>query len=190
MPLQNTYTKNETLGATPNPVIPNPDAIDEAFIATANDILMNSAELVRKLIGAHQSAAAIVINKDWNYVRKYFSLSEKYAAWNNYNEPASGYGTHGWLLHFNKPVRFTDEELKSHPEWKNFGNQSATHPPMRGWMAAPIVDKDGKNWGLVQLSDKYEGDFTEEDEQYFIQFVQLISTALENAWELRNLRKG
>lgn len=86
-------------------------------------------------------------------------------------------------------MRFTDDELKSHPEWKNFGNQSAKHPPMRGWMAAPIIDKDGKNWGLMQLSDKYEGDFTEEDESYFCQFVALASTALENAWKLRNLKK-
>jgi hypothetical protein len=41
----------------------------------------------------------------------------------------------------------------------------------------------------VQLSDKYEGDFTAENEAYFINFVKLVSISLENAWELRNERK-
>ena len=30
---------------------------------------------------------------------------------------------------------------------------------MRGWLAAPILDTEDPNlvWGLLQLSDKYEG---------------------------------
>ncbi len=186
---QNYYTGNKITGATPNPVIPDPDATDAAFIETANQVLIDTVELARKLVGTHQAAAAIIIDKDWNYVRKYFSLSQKYAAWANYAEPATGYGTHNWLLHVNKPVRLTDEALKNHPEWKNFGTESDRHPPMRGWLAAPIIDRDSRNWGLVQLSDKYEGDFDEDDERYFLQLVRLISTTLENAWEVRNLKK-
>lgn len=56
---QNVYLQNVVTGATPNPVIQNPDAIDEEFIATANRVLSNAAELIRVLIGAHQSAIAI-----------------------------------------------------------------------------------------------------------------------------------
>jgi GAF domain-containing protein len=181
---------NQTTGATPNPLIATPDAIDEAFVAGANAVLSNAVELIRVLIGAHQSAAAIVVQQDWQSIRKYFSLSEKYADWADYKTPATGYGTHGWLLRENKPVRLTQAELEAHPEWKNFGTEAGKHPPMRGWLAAPIRGRDGTNWGLLQLSDKYSGDFTAEDEQQFTQFTALVSLALEALWDLRNLQKA
>jgi GAF domain-containing protein len=83
----------------------------------------------------------------------------------------------------------TQEELEAHPEWKGFGTEAGKHPPMRGWMSAPIVGKDGTNWGLLQLSDKYEGEFTAEDEQQFLCFSQLVTTTLEALWNVRNLKK-
>jgi GAF domain-containing protein len=190
MPEKNVYVKNAVTGATPNPLMPAPDEHDEAFAETANRILQDGVELLRHLIGAHQSAIAIVIDRDWRYVRKFFSLSEKYAAWADYATPAVGYGSHAWLLEHNRPVRFTQAELEAHPAWRNFGTEAGKHPPMRGWMAAPIIDRDGVNWGLIQLSDKIEGDFTEDDETHFLRFADLLSVALEAAWEVRNSRKG
>lgn len=152
---ENEYRQNAVTGATANPFMPTPDAIDEEFAEAANAVLSNAVELVRDLIGAHQAAIAIVINKDWHYVRKFFSLSEKYSDWADYKTPAVGYGTHAWLLEHNALVRYTQAELEAHPDWHNFGTESGQHPPMRGWMAAPLLDKSGKNWGLIQLSDKY-----------------------------------
>jgi hypothetical protein len=34
---------------------------------------------------------------------------------------------------------------------------------MRGWLAAPIIGLDGLNYGLIQVSDRYTGDFTATD---------------------------
>ncbi len=96
---------------------------------------------------------------------------------------------HGWILKHNQPVRPTHAELEAYPEWKQFGTEQASHPPMNGWLAAPIVDRSGTNWGLLQASDKYEGDFTEADERHFVQLAQLVSATLESLWETRNLRK-
>jgi hypothetical protein len=53
---QNVYLKNAVTNATPNPVMQNPDAIDEEFIEATNRVLSNAVELIRVLIGAHQSA--------------------------------------------------------------------------------------------------------------------------------------
>jgi GAF domain-containing protein len=186
---QNMY-ENAVTGATVNPVIPNPDAIDAEFAETANRILNNAVELARKLIGAHQGAIAIVVQNDWSTVRKFFSLSQKYAAWAHYKTPAVGYGIHNWVLQQNHPVRLTQTELEAHPEWKQFGTEAGKHPPMRGWLAAPLTDRAGVNWGLFQLSDKYEGDFTEEDEQNFAQLTLLVCDALEMSWQVRNLKKA
>jgi GAF domain-containing protein len=188
-PYANVY-RNVVTGATPNPVMPTPDAIDEAFAEDANRVLSTSVELIRVLIGAHQSAAAIIVQRDWHSVRKFFSLSEKYAAWADYNTPAVGFGIHAWLLEHNQPVRFTQAELEAHPQWAGFGTEAGKHPPMRGWLAAPLIDRSGVNWGLLQLSDKYTGEFTAADEQHFVTFAGLVSTALEALWEVRNLRKA
>ncbi len=182
--------QNVVIGATPNPVMPNPDAIDEAFAKGANGVLSTAVELVRDLIGAHQSAIAIIVQKDWGSVRKFFSLSPKYAAWAQYRTPAKGFGIHAWMLEHNAPIRLTQAELEAHPAWKGFGYEADRHPPMRGWLAAPLIDRQGVNWGLIQLSDKYEGEFTAEDERRFVQFAHLVSLHLETLWEVRNLQKA
>ena len=186
---ENVY-RNVVIGATPNPAMHNPDAIDEAFAEQANQVLSAAVELVRDLIGAHQSAIAIVVQKDWGSVRKFFSLSPNYGAWADYRAPAKGFGIHAWMLDHNAPIRLTQAELEAHPAWKGFGSESGQHPPMRGWLAAPLIDRQGMNWGLIQLSDKYDGEFTAEDERMFVQFAQLISIHLETLWELRNVRKA
>ena len=134
---RNVYT-NAVVGATPNPLMPTPDAVDEAFAAGANRVLAQAVELARDLVGAHQAAAAVLVNRDWGTIRKFFSLSEKYAAWADYATPATGYGTHGWLLAQSGCVRLTQAELEAHPHWKNFGTEAGKHPPMRGWLAVPI----------------------------------------------------
>ncbi len=181
---------NAVTGATPNPLMQEPDAIDEAFAQSANQVLAHSVELIRQLIGAHQSAAAVVVENDWRYIRKFFSLSAKYEAWKDYHTPAVGYGIHGWLLRHNQPVRYTQAQLEAHPDWKAFGIEAGKHPPMRGWMAAPIKDSSGTNWGLLQLSDKYEGEFSEDDQTQFVRFAQLVSMSLEALWQVRNLEKA
>jgi GAF domain-containing protein len=189
-PLAENIYHNIVVGATPNPLMPNPDAIDDAFVEQANQVLSSAAELARDLIGAHQSAIAIIVNKDWSSARKFFSLSPKYKTWANYQEPAKGFGLHDWILEQNGPVRMTQAELEAHPAWKSFGTEVGKHPPMRGWLATPLTDLQGRNWGFIQLSDKYEGDFTAEDERQFVQFAHLISMHLDALWELHNLRKA
>jgi GAF domain-containing protein len=181
--------ENAFTGATVNPVMPDPDEIDEVFAQAANRTLKHAAELARLVIGAHQSAAAIIVEGDWSTIRKYFSLSEKYANWSHYGSPAKGFGIHAWFLQYNQPLRMTQTELEAHPAWMNFGTELAEHPPMRGWMAAPIIDRNGKNWGLFQLSDKYDGDFTQADLDHFVMLAQLVSSALEALWDVRNLQK-
>ena len=98
-------------------------------------------------------------------------------------------GIHAWMLEYNQPIRLTQAELEAHPAWRVFSAEAGRHPPMHGWSAAPIVDRNGTNWGLLQLSDKYEGDFTDEDEKQFVAFTSLLSTHLETLWDLRNARK-
>jgi hypothetical protein len=43
----------------------------------------------------------------------------------------------------------TDAELRSHPEWRNFGREVDRHPPIRGWLMAPLIGSDGENYGSL-----------------------------------------
>jgi signal transduction histidine kinase len=85
------------------------------------------------------------------------------------------------IADLNRPMRMTQAELEAHPRWKGFGKEADKHPPMLGWLAAPLVGRDGHNIGLIQLSDKYEGEFTPSDESILVQLAQMASVAVENA---------
>jgi GAF domain-containing protein len=148
------------------------------FMLAIDPILASTAELARVLADAHQGACAQLIGEDWKYARKYFSLSEKYADWADYKVAAVGFGIHAYAHTINKPLRLTDAELRSHPEWRNFGRE-LDRPPMRGWLVAPLIGSDGENYGFIQASDRIEGDFTEQDETNFVRLASLTSSALD-----------
>ena len=50
----------------------------------------------------------------------------------------------------------------------------------RGWLAAPLLTRDGRNLGLIQLSQKLNGDFSEDDEAILVQLSQMASVAIDN----------
>jgi GAF domain-containing protein len=155
-----------------------------AFYAAADRVLSLAAELARVVTQAHQGAATVLINGDWSQGRKYFSLSDKYAQWADYATPATGYGIHGYIAKMNLPFRMTQAELEAHPEWKNFGTEDGKHPPMRGWLALPLIGADGLNYGFVQVSDRYEGEFSDEDQTHLARLVEMTATALDSLAQL------
>ena len=160
-------------------VPPNTDAAFQAFWQATDQVLESACELARVITSAHQSAATQLINGDWSRARKFFSLSDKYVEWADYHAPAVGFGIHQYLTVVNQPIRLTQAELEQHPEWKSFGRESQRHPPMRGWLAVPLIGSDTLNYGLLQVSDRYQGDFTAEDEANMQRLASLTAQALD-----------
>jgi PAS domain S-box-containing protein len=76
----------------------------------------------------------------------------------------------------NKPVRL------------NAGARANTWGPVRratdatryGWLAAPLLTRDGRNLGLIQLSQKLSGDFSPDDEAILVQLTHMASVAIDN----------
>jgi PAS domain S-box-containing protein len=145
-----------------------------------DEALKAITEQARSIIGAHQSVISLTVSQNWAQAINAVSLSEKYAAWRDYKEPADGSGIYACVCHLNRPMRLTQAELEAHPRWKGFGTHAEHHPPMRGWLAAPLTGRDGRNIGLIQLSDKTLGEFTSEDEAILVQLAQMSSVAIEN----------
>ena len=160
---------------------PGSDAGEPTPFAEAVDrVLHLTAEIARNLVGAHQGAATLLISGDWKHARKWFSLSSKYARWDEYRAPAAGFGLHALVVTENRPLRLTQAEVEAHPAWRGFGTEAANHPPMRGWLAVPLIGQDQHNYGLLQLSDKYnDAEFTQEDESHLMQLAQLTATTLD-----------
>jgi PAS domain S-box-containing protein len=145
-------------------------------------LLQCLTDRARSIIGAHQSVTSMTRGEGWAQSINAVSLSDKYAGFRSYAAPTDGSGIYAYVCERNAPVRMTQAELEAHPRWRGFGQHAASHPPMRGWLAAPLVGRNGRNLGLVQLSDKTDGgEFTEEDEAVLVQLTQLASVAVENA---------
>ncbi|HCF27502.1 MAG TPA: diguanylate cyclase [Cyanobacteria bacterium UBA11049] len=166
------YT-NQLHGLTKAALVMNSDLSIE-------EVLQAIAEQARAIIGAHQSVTSLTINQNWAQAINAVSLSDKYAQWRDYDEPTDGSGIYACVCRMNKPMRMTQAELELHPRWRGFGKNAEKHPPMRGWLAAPLTGRDGRNIGLIQLSDKYSGEFTSEDEAIIVQLAQMASVAVEN----------
>lgn len=145
---------------------------------TLDALLRVITEQGRELIGAHQAYTSLSVKGNAARLLTAVSLSDKYAAWRDTAAPPEGRGLPTDAARGLRAVRLTQVQLEIHPLWKSA--MRAGSPPSRGWLAAPLIGRDGARLGLLQLSDKYEGEFTEEDEAILLQLAQLASVAIEN----------
>ena len=167
------------------------DHVQLEFESRVDATLQTTCELARALIGAHQAAMSLIVNGDWLHARKYFSLSDRYAAFRDFSMPARGVGLHALVVAENTALRLTQAELERHPAWRGYGEAADTHQPLRGLLAVPIVGEDGLNYGLLQLSDKADGgDFDEDDERGLQRLAVLAALALDALAKVRRLRGG
>lgn len=144
------------------------------------ELLELTTEKARELVGAHQATTSVVFGGNWAKALHAVSLSDKYAGWRTYDERPDGSGIYRLICELNRPLHLTQAELEAHPAWRGFGTAAERHPPMRGWLAVPLRGRGGQNIGVIQLSDKYEGEFSGEDETTLVEFAQVASVALDD----------
>src|SRR5437867_5375678 len=151
---------------------------DESFPAVSDalrsarsiaELLELITEKARELVGAHQATTSVAFGEDWTKALHAVSLSDRYAAWRTYDERPDGSGIYRLVCQLNRPMRLTQAELEAHPAWRGFGAAAERHPPMRAWLAVPLTGRGGRNIGVIQLSDKYDGDFGAKDEATLVE---------------------
>ena len=155
----------------------------------------------RQVVGAHQSALSYIPDGDFQKAIHTHSFSDKYEQYNTYDVMPTGHGIWSAIIENRETVRMTDTELKLDSRWRNFSDmkdaRDLAHPPMRGWLAVPVLDDRGERlFGIVQVTDKYEGDFDEADQRRLEELAQVITpffslqyTALEQAARLERDRR-
>jgi PAS domain S-box-containing protein len=78
----------------------------------------------------------------------------------------------------NKPVRL-NAGTKGSPPWRDITRKDGA--ARHGWLAAPLLTRDGRNLGLIQLAGKINGQFTADDEVLLVQLAHTASVAIDNA---------
>lgn len=162
---------------------------DEQGLDVFQEALHAIALQSRLIIGAHQSAVSYIPDGDFKAAVHTHSFSKKYEKYNTYDVMPTGHGIWGLVVREKKSVRMTQDEITAHPDWKHFSNlkdaRGLEHPPMTGWLAVPVFRTKGENTGVprltgvLQLTDKYEGDFTEDDLQLLSHFSRIIAIVFE-----------
>ncbi|MEO3876411.1 SpoIIE family protein phosphatase [Nonomuraea sp. B12E4] len=154
------------------------------------EALSTVTEKARMLIGAHQSTSSLTRDRSWAQTVNATSLSDKYTAWRGFEATPTGQGIYAQVCSGNQPMRMSQDELEAQPGWRGFGDHAAQHPPMRGWLAVPLIASGGGNLGLIQLSDKMDGgDFTIDDEAILTQLAELAVSCIEKTAALDKQRE-
>ena len=153
---------------------------DPELAARLADVAQRTCMLARALVDAEQAALKLDLDGDGLDAHKFFSLSARYARWRDFRVDPRGVGLHGIRLEPGEVVRLTQAEVEAHPDWSGFGQAAAHHPPLRGWLATPVCGADGRDYGLLQLSDKSGGaDFTVEDEHRIRELAAFAGATLD-----------
>ena len=156
-----------------------------------DDMLRVVTAQARLIIGAHQAMMTLAVGPI-----KTGSRMEKVSDLGVSNTDCSGVqnitsvgamasepGLEALVRDSGAPVCLSASALAMHPAANGAASGRAVSdcPPLRGWLAAPLTRADGRYLGLIQLSDKAEGEFTEQDEAILVQLAQVTSIAVENA---------
>ncbi|WP_437690915.1 response regulator [Sorangium sp. So ce176] len=134
-------------------------------------------EAARDVACAHQAMTLVKLEKPGERARTAVSLSERYATFQQEAPPPIAGRLCAFVCGRNRPLRMTQRELAQHPEWLDEGGST---PPPRGHLAVPLTAADGQNIGCIQLSDRRDGEFSDDDETVLVQLAQLASFAIQN----------
>jgi PAS domain S-box-containing protein len=171
--------------------------LTDAALAINADLTPESAARVitdraREIIGARQAVTSLTVNPDRSQAIHAVSLAggEDVSETHDAATAVSGLGAE--VCRENRPARLNRAALEAQPAWRasDTGEAAGPRPPTCGWLAAPLVSRDGTNLGLIELSDKLEGDFTGDDEAILVQLAQMASVATENARLYDQLREA
>ena len=150
-------------------------------VLAAEDIAQSLVTAVRDILQTHQAVVSLTEAGGWTQAINAVSLSDKYAVYRGYDARTDGSGIYAQVCRDNRVMRLTQAQLEAHPAWRGFGEHAGAHPVLRGWLAVPLIDRMGNNIGLIQASDRLEGDFTDEDEAILVQLASIAATGFENA---------
>ena len=132
-----------------------------------DSLLQAITDEARTTIGAHQAFTSLAPSGDWSRLINCMSLSDKYVSAPESVAPRSHESS---LLArgLQQAARASD-----FPAWMAGDRQ------LPGRLTAPLTT-GGRNIGLIELVEKIDGEFTDEDQAALTQLAQMATVAIEN----------
>jgi PAS domain S-box-containing protein len=142
--------------------------------ATALDSLLQIiTDQARNIVGSRQALTTLLPRGEWNRSITCVSIAEGQGALEFAPESSEMFML---ACNLNKPIR-----LQAGARSYAWGPvRRATDAAIHGWMAAPLLTRDGRNLGLIQLSRKLTGEFSHDDEAILVQLTHMASVAIDN----------
>ena len=147
---------------------------------TLDEMLRVVNDSAREVTGAHEAETLITAYPDLSLPERSRSFSSKYEAWAATGPQVDLANMYDIALEGRRPVRMTKRQIASGFVARGVLDVQSGHPLFEGWLAVPLLDPAGEVLGLIQVADKAEGDFDEQDELVLVQLAQLASVAIEN----------
>ncbi|MCK9518696.1 MAG: PAS domain S-box protein [Dehalococcoidia bacterium] len=141
-------------------------------------VLAGLTKRARIMIGANAAITTVAQDGDWAHATSAISLADREAS----REPWEALAVDEEVVELvraeDKSVRMTRAETEHHLA---FARHKVGPAKVRGWLAAPLVGSDGRNLGLIQLTDRSEGEFDETDEAIVEQLARFAATTIEKS---------
>ena len=161
-----------------------------AWHQTLEGTVHEVAEQARGVIGAHFAVVSMEGSHNGLQPLVVRSSSEKYDAQSRPVELGDGWATYADLGKNRRSMRLTQGEMSAQTERSSSIPRPADAREAKGGLlAVPLTGRSGKNIGLLQLIDKYEGEFSLQDEFVAFELAQLASSAIENAQLLQEVNQ-
>jgi PAS domain S-box-containing protein len=136
-----------------------------------DSLLQAITDQARNIVGARRAFTTLLAKGAWQQSMTCFSAAEGQPA---FEFPQANSEMLMLACTLNKPVRLKTAADGNRP-WPKA--DAASNP---GWLAAPLVTRDGRNLGLIHLSHKIGGEFTPDDEAILVQLAHMASVAIDN----------
>lgn len=142
---------------------------------TLDSLLQAITDQARSIIGARQAFTTLLARGAWHKSITCVSAAEGQPAMQFPRETSEIFML---ACNLNTPLRLSSTAREERP-WRSMMIK-ASEATSSGWLAAPLLTRDGRNLGLIQLSGKIDGEFSSDDEAILVQLAHMASVAIDN----------
>ncbi len=150
-------------------------ALAEASVQIHSALALDSllqviTDQARSIIGASRAFTTLLAKGAWRRSMTCYSAADGQPA---LEFPQANSEMFMLACTLNKPVRL--KAVDGNRRWPKTDETARD-----GWLAAPLVTRDGRNLGLIHLSNKIGGEFSSDDEAIVVQLAHMASVAIDN----------
>jgi signal transduction histidine kinase len=145
-------------------------------------VLERLLEVARELTGARYAAIG-VLDERREQLERFLTVGVDAETHRDIGDLPRGRGVLGILIRDPRPLRLAD--VGAHPQSYGF---PLSHPPMKTFLGVPLVI-DGEAWGNLYLTEKRDGEFSDDDEEAVVVLADWAAIAIGNARLYRTVRE-